>query len=308
MKAILCTRYGDPEVLQLQEVRKPQPKENEILVKIISTCVNSGDVRVRGLVGNFWMKILMRCILGFTKPSKPILGVVFAGIVESKGSKVTQFQVGDNVFGMTGFKFGTYAEYLTINSNERVMEMPVNASFDEAAALIFGGHTALHFLDKMNITQKSNPSILIIGATGSVGTSAIQIAQSYGAQITAVCSSRGKSLVESLGVKNSILYDQEDFRNLPDQYDFILDAVGKTSRKQCQKLLKKEGIYKTVGGFETATESKSQLELMKMLFEKGELKAVIDRIFSLEEMVEAHRYVDTGRKKGNVVIRVLKES
>lgn len=304
MKAIICTKYGPPEVLKLQDVEKPQPKENDLLVKVMSTCVNSGDVRVRGLKAEGFMKLTMRVVLGFNKPRKPILGNVFSGIVERIGSNVTQFKVGDQVYGITGFKFGTHAEYVTIHENSTVIKMPSNATFDEAVSLIFGGQTAIYFLDKMKIDEKPNASMLIIGATGSVGTAAVQIAQYYGATITVVCSSHGKSLVEQLGVENIVLYDEKDFLKLPQQFDFIFDAVGTTTKKQCKKLLKKGGIYKTVGGMEMASESKTQLELMKQLYEKDHLKAVIDKTYPLENTIEAHRYVDTGRKKGNVVIKI----
>jgi NADPH:quinone reductase-like Zn-dependent oxidoreductase len=251
------------------------------------------------------MKILMLFVLGFKKPRKPILGNVFSGVVESMGAKVSQFKLGDHVFGITGFKFGTYAEYLTIPENGTLTKMPVNASFDEAASLVFGGHTAAYFLNKMNIANTSNADILIIGATGSVGTSAIQIARYYGAKVTAVCSSNGKSIVENLGITDMIFYDKEDFLQHPKHFDLIFDAVGKTTKKQCKKILKKGGVYKTVGGWEMATESKKQLEFLKRMFEQGSLKAVIDRKYPFDEMVEAHRYVDTGRKKGNVVIQMV---
>lgn len=306
MKAIICTKYGPPEVLKLQDVEKPQPKENDLLVKVMSTCVNSGDIRVRGLKAEGFMKLMMRVVLGFNKPRKPILGNVFSGVVESIGSNVTHFKVGDQVYGITGFKFGTHAEYVTIHENSTIIKMPSNATFDEAVSLIFGGQTAIYFLDKMKIAEKPNASMLIIGATGSVGSAAVQIAQYYGATVTAVGSSRGKSLVEQLGVANMVLYDQEDFLDLPQTFDFIFDAVGTTTKKQCKKLLKKDGIYKTVGGMEMASESKNQLELLKTLFEKGHLKAVIDKTYPLENIIEAHRYVDTGRKKGNVVIKIVK--
>jgi NADPH:quinone reductase-like Zn-dependent oxidoreductase len=273
------------------------PKGNEILVKVISTCVNSGDVRVRGLKVHGFMKIMMRFVLGFAKPGKPILGNVFSGIVENMGTHVSQFEVGDKVYGMTGFKFGTYAEYLTINEKGTVIQMPVNATFDEAVSLIFGGQTAIHFFDKMKIAEKPHATLLIVGATGSVGTSAVQIARYYNANITAVCSSNGTSLIENLGVTQIVLYDKEDFLNLPGQFDFIFDAVGKTTKTQCKKLLKNGGVYKTVGGLEVAAESKKQLEMLKMLFEKGFLKAVIDKEYLLDEIVEAHTYVDTERKK-----------
>ena len=245
MKAIFCTKYGNPQVLQIQDIDKPIPNENEILVKIISTCVNSGDVRVRGLVVQGFLKIIMRVVLGFNKPRNPILGTVFSGEVENIGSKVSRFKVGDKVYGMTGFKFGTYAEYLTINQDGNVIEMPNNASFDEAVSLIFGGQTSVHFFDKMKIAQKPNADLLIIGATGSVGSSAVQIAKYFGANITAVCSSNGKSLMEFLGIEDIVLYDKEDFLDLPKRYDFIFDAVGKTTKKHCNKLLKEGGIYKT---------------------------------------------------------------
>jgi NADPH:quinone reductase-like Zn-dependent oxidoreductase len=170
MKAVICTRYGTPEVLQLQEVSKPIPKDSQILVKIVATAVNSGDVRVRSLDVKGFMKVIMRLVLGISKPRKPILGTVFSGIVESKGNKVSKFKVGDKVFGMTGFKFGTYSEYIAVNQNSNVLEMPKNATYEEAVAIIFGGHTAIHFLGKAQITEKSTPKILIIGAKSGKAT------------------------------------------------------------------------------------------------------------------------------------------
>jgi NADPH:quinone reductase-like Zn-dependent oxidoreductase len=304
MKAIICTKYGSPAVLQIQEVDKPTPKNNEVLIRIISTAVNSGDTRVRGLAVKGFMKILMRLALGFSKPRKPVLGTVYSGIIEDVGVKVLQFKKGDKVFGMTGFNFGTYAEYIAIKEKGNISLMPVNATFDEAVSLIFGGQTAVYFIKKGKLSGKSSPKVLIIGATGSVGSAAIQIAQYYGADVTAVCSSEGKSLVENLGVSKIILYDMEDFRKQSIQYDFIFDAVGKTSKKECQNLLKKDGIYKTVGGWEYAPESKEQLELLKTLYENGKLKTTIDKTYSFDKIVEAHDYVDTGRKKGNVVLRI----
>jgi len=304
MKAVICTKYGTPDVLHIQEVNKPIPKDNEILVRIVSTAVNSGDTRVRGLAVEGFMKIIMRLVLGFSKPRKPILGTVYAGIVEDVGTKVFKFKKGDKVFGMTGFNFGTYAEYITIKEKDNISLMPVNATYDEAASLIFGGQTAIYFIEKAKLPEKKAPKILVIGATGSVGTAAIQIALYYEADVTAVCSSYGKDLVKSLGISKTVLYDKEDFSKQTIQYDFIFDAVGKTTKKQCQHLLKKEGVYKTVGGLEYAGESQQQLEFLKMLFENGKLKATIDRTYPLDKVVEAHEYVDTGRKKGNVILKV----
>ncbi|RPA68019.1 NAD(P)-dependent alcohol dehydrogenase [Cyclobacteriaceae bacterium YHN15] len=304
MKAIICTKYGTPEVLQLQEVSKPIPKDNQILVKIVATAINSGDVRVRSLDVKGFMKVIMRLVLGISKPRKPILGTVFAGVVETIGSKVSKFRSGDKVFGMTGFNFGTYAEYVAVNQNSNVVEMPQNASYEEAAAIIFGGHTAIYFLGEAKIAEKPNKKILIIGATGSVGTAAIQIAKHYHADITAVCSPDGQKLVSELGVTNLILYDREDFTKRTERFDIIFDAVGKTSRKKCEKLLDRGGIYTSVNSY--SSEKKQQLQLLKELFEKGALKATIDKTFQLDEIIEAHRYVETGRKKGNVVLKISK--
>lgn len=304
MKAVICTKYGTPDVLQIQEVNKPIPKDNEILVRIISTAVNSGDTRVRGLAVEGFMKIIMRLVLGFSKPRNPILGTVYSGIVEDVGIKVLKFKKGDKVFGMTGFNFGTYAEYIAIKEKDNISLMPVNATYDEAVSLIFGGQTAIYFIEKAKLSEKKGQKVLIIGATGSVGSAAIQIAQYYGADVTVVCSSEGKYLVESLGVSKIILYDKEDFSKQTNQYDFIFDAVGKTTKKQCQNFLKKEGIYKTVGSLEYASESQEQLEFLKMLYENGKLKATIDRTYSFDKIVEAHEYVGTGRKKGNVILKV----
>jgi NADPH:quinone reductase-like Zn-dependent oxidoreductase len=303
MRAVVCTRYGPPEVLQIQQVSKPIPKDSQILVKIVATAVNSADVRVRSLDVKGFLKMVMRLVLGISKPRKSILGTVFSGVVETIGDQVYQFKEGDKVFGMTGFKFGTYAEYITVNQNSNVIEMPNNATFEEAVAIIFGGQTAIYFLNKAKIAEKSNPKILIIGTTGSVGTAAIQIAKYHKPDITTVCSFEGQKLVVELGVTKIILYDKEDFTKQTEKFDIIFDAIGKSNRKQCKKLLKGNGIYKNVSSV-NASETKHQLQLLKELFEKGAFKAVIDKTFQMDEIIEAHRYVDTGRKKGNVVLKI----
>ena len=304
MKAIICKKYGPPEVLQIEDVPKPIPKDSEIVVKIVATTVNSGDVRVRALRVEGFMKIVMRLVLGFSKPRKPVLGTVFAGIVESAGNKVTHFKIGDRVFGATGFKFGTYAEYIAIDEKSAVVLMPHNASFDEAAAIVFGGQTAVYFLKKAGINKRVGLKILIVGGTGAVGSAAIQIAKYHGAEITTVCSSDGIELVRTLGATHAILYDKEDFTKQTNTFDIIFDAVGKTSRKKCAHLLNDSGVYKTVEGFDVASDSKEQLELLKKLYEDGTYQAAIDKTFTMNEVVEAHRYVDTGRKKGNVVLQI----
>jgi len=303
MKAVICTNYGPPEVLQIQEVTKPIPNKNQILIKIIATAINSGDVRVRSLDVKGFMKVIMRLVLGISRPRKPILGTVFSGVVESIGDNVSKFKIGDKVFGMTGYKFGTYAEYIAVNQNSNVLEMPKNATYEEAVAIIFGGQTAIHFLEKAKIAQKSNPKVLIIGATGSVGTAAIQIAKHHNANVTAVCSSNGHKLVSELGVKNIVLYDKEDFSSWADKFDIIFDAVGKSNKNQCKNLLNENGVFKSVNsGY--ASESIQQLQLLKDLFEKRAFKATIDKTFPMDKIVDAHKYVDTGRKKGNVVLKI----
>jgi len=303
MKAVVCTRYGPPEVLQLQEVPKPVPKDHQVLVKIAATAVNSGDVRVRGLDVEGILKVIMRLVIGISKPRQPILGTVFSGTIEGVGSKVTTFSVGEKVFGMTGFDFGTYAEYLAVNQYSNILQMPINASFEEAAAIIFGGQTAIHYLESAKIAARYQPEVLIIGATGSVGTAAVQIAKYHQANVTAVCSTEGNALIQALGVQNIILYDKEDMTRQAKKFDIIFDAVGKYKKRPFKHLLKKDGVYKSVSsGY--ASESLQQLKLLKELFEKSFLKATIDRIYPLTDIIAAHHYVDSGRKKGNVVISV----
>lgn len=305
MKAVVCTRYGSPEVLKVVEVKKPIPKDNEVLIRIIASAVNSADVKVRSLNVSGFLKIIMHFVLGFHKPRKSVLGNVFSGIVEQVGKNVKDFSRGDEVYGLTGLKFGAHAEYIALSEKGAVFKKPVNATFEEAAAILFGGETAIYFLEeKAKISERVNPKVLIYGATGSVGIAAIQIAKHFDAQITAVCSKRGQNIVKELGVDNVILYDEEDFTKVTGKQDIVFDAVGKTTKKQCAPLLNNKGCYVTVGGLDSAVERKEQLELLRKLFEAGKHKAMIDKTYSIDEIVEAHRYVDTGRKKGNVVLRI----
>lgn len=303
MKAVICKEYGNPDVLEIKDIPKPIPNNDQVLVKIMATAVNSGDVRVRGLKVKGFMKFVMQLVLGFHKPRKQILGTVFSGIIENVGKNVTKFNIGDSVFGMTGFKFGTYAEYIAVNQDSNVLAMPKNASYEEAVAIVFGGQTAFYFLDKARITKMDNPKILIIGASGSVGAAAIQIAKYFNADVTAICSTRGHNFVTELGVDKVFLYDLKNEFKITERFDIIFDAFGKSSKKYYTEFLNDGGYYKSVSiGY--ASESIEQLKFLKYLFEKGDLKASIDKIFSLNEIIDAHRYVDTFRKKGNVVIRV----
>jgi len=322
MKAIVCTKYGPPEVLELQEVEKPTPKDNEVLVKVYATTVTSADSRVRSFTVplSYWLPA--RLALGLRKPKKAILGSVFAGAIDSVGKDVKLFQQGDQVFGYEGHDFGAYAEYLCLPENACLATKPTNMNYEEAAALPWGGITALYFLRKGKI--HSGQHVLIYGASGSIGTSAVQLAKYFGAEVTAVCSTTNVDLVKSLGADTVIDYTKEDFSKSGVTYDVIFDAVGKSSFSGCMRSLKQEGIYlqtvaapalsvrmrwtsmtssKTlIGG--TAVPKTEALISLKELVEVGKIQPVIDRCYPLEHIVEAHRYVDKGHKKGNVVIIV----
>jgi NADPH:quinone reductase-like Zn-dependent oxidoreductase len=312
MKAIVCTKYGPPEVLQLREVEKPVPGKNEVCIKIFATTVTASDCIVRGFKLPFWHPIglLMGLVLGFKKPRKPILGMVLAGEVESVGKNVKSFKNGDPVFAWTvksptKIQFGTYAEYKCLTEDSVIVIKPVNVSYEEAAAIPYGGLLALHFLKKGNI--QSRQKVLIYGASGSIGTAAVQLARHFGAEVTGVCSTTNLELVRSLGAGTVIDYTKEDITNRGELYDFILDAVGKRKssklKLQCKNVLSPNGKYISVDdGSPKGTVE--HLLLLKKLVEAGQLKPVIDTIYSLEQMVEAHRYVDRGHKKGNVVITV----
>lgn len=309
MKAIVCTKYGPPDVLQLREVAKPTAKTNEVLIKISATAVTASDCIGRTLNPSPWkpMGLLVGLLVGFKKPRRPIPGLVLAGTIEYAGKKVTRFKVGDGVFAFTvkslmQLRVGAYAEYMCLPEDSLMALKPSNLTYEEAAALPYGGLFALYFLKKGPI--QSGQNVLIYGASGAIGTAAVQLAKHFGATVTGVCSTANVALVQSLGADTVLDYTKEDFTKSGQRYDFILNAVGKRKAQlQYENSLTPNGKHVTVDDEYT----KPHLEdfiLLKELAETGRLKPVIDRSYPLEQMVEAHTYVDQGHKKGNVVITV----
>ena len=305
MKAIVATKYGGPEVLQLKEVQKPTPKDNEILINVHATTVTAGDFRMRSFTVPplFWLPA--RITLGLTKPKNPIYGMELAGEVEAIGKEVTKFKPGDPVFASTLTEnFGAYAEYKCFPEGGMVAIKPANMTYEEAAAVPIGATTALRLLRKGNtLTSMRGQKILIYGASGSVGTYAIQLGKYFGAQVTGVCSTANLDMVKSLGADHVIDYTKEEVSSRAERYDYIFDTVGKFPKSKASNLLAPNGTYVTIARLSTK-ESIDNLIFIKELVEKGEINAVIDRCYPLELMAEAHRYVDAGHKKGNVVICV----
>lgn len=318
MKAIVCTEYGPPGVLHLADVEKPVPKDNEILIRIRATAVSSGDIRLRKPD-----PFAVRFMFGLFRPKFKILGVALAGEVESAGKDVSLFRPGDKVFGSAGMTFGTYAEHICLPESATLAGMPDGLSFEEAAAIPFGGTTALSFLRKGNIA--SGQKVLVYGASGAVGTSAVQIARHFGAEVTGVCSTANIDLVRSLGAANVIDYTTTSIAESGDKYDIILDTIGKSPFGDCVHSLKEDGRYlrvvhmapsailrgiwtslsskkKVIGG--VITETAADIAFLTDLVRTKRLKPVIDRTYPLERIPDAHAYVEKGHKKGNVIITV----
>ncbi len=320
MRAIVYTKYGPPEVAKLMEVPKPLPKDNEVLIKVYASTVNRTDSGFRSaeyFISRFWTGIL--------RPKHQILGCEFAGIIEEIGMSVTTFQKGDKVFGFNDKTCGGHGEYLTIAETDAVTTMPDNLSFHEAAALTEGAHYALVDIRAAKIEPGQN--VLVYGATGAIGSAAVQLLKHFGTKVTAVCNTKNVELVKSLGADIVIDYQTQDFTQTENKFQFIFDAVGKSSFRQCKPLLTEKGIYIStelgknseniffalttpiLGGkkvlFPMPTINQKDVILLKELAEKGEYKPLIDRHYKLDQIVEAYKYVESEQKTGNVVIKIV---
>jgi NADPH:quinone reductase-like Zn-dependent oxidoreductase len=320
MKAVVYERYGSPEVLQLKEVEKPTPKDNEVLIKIHATTVTSADWRVRSLNVPAGFGLIMRLVFGVKRPKQPILGTELAGVVETVGKDVRKFKVGYQVFAFSDAAMGCHAEYKCMPEDGAMALKPANLTYEEAAALSFGGTTALDFFRRGKL--QSGEKVLVNGASGGVGTAAVQLAKHFGADVTGVCSTANVELVRSLGASHVIDYTKEDFTRNGETYDVIVDTAGTAPFSRSKASLKERGrLLMVLGGLPDmlripwvsmtsskkviagpATARAEDLRFLAGLAEAGEFKPVIDRCYPFEQIAEAHSYVDTGRKKGNVII------
>jgi NADPH:quinone reductase-like Zn-dependent oxidoreductase len=309
MRAVVCTRYGPPEVLQLAELPEPVPRRDQVRIKMRATAVTSSDCLVRSLNLPFGMRIAARLAVGMTRPRRRVLGMVVAGEIDAAGKDVSRFTEGDQVFGFDRFAFGGYAEYKCMAESGVLAARPSSLSHEEAAAIPYGGLLALHFLRRADI--QAGHKVLVYGASGAVGTSAVQLARHLGAEVTGVCSSVNLELVRSLGADAVIDYTNDDFTTMGKRYDRIFVAVGNRvhppSRADCETALAPGGVYMSVdeGRPKLRTED---LLLLSQLAETGELRPVMDRCYPLEQIAEAHRYVEAGHKKGNVIVTVGHEA
>lgn len=322
MKAVICTKYGPPEVLKIMEVPKPEPNDQQVLIRVLYTTVSVGDIRVRGfqVPPSYWLPA--KLALGFTKPRRPILGTELSGVIAKVGKNVRKFKVGDPVFAYPGHFGGAYAEFICMEESACLALKPANISFKQAAALSFGGITAWYFLTKGQVS--AGDKLLIYGASGSVGSAAVQIAKYLGAQVTGVCSTSNLDLVKNLGADRVIDYTTTDFTTLGEKFEVVFDTVGKANIPSSIQVIQKNGRYlhavttpgtelkirwnllgkpiTLIGG--TYTGTVDQIHAIKKIAEDGRFIPVIDRQYELSEIAAAHAYVDQGHKRGNVVIKV----
>lgn len=306
MKAVVASGYGVPEVLSVQEIAKPKIKANEILIEVHAASLNSGDVRMRALDGGdgikgFLAKYFLRLALGLRKPRR-VPGSVLAGVVTEVGSSVTRFSPGDEVYAMAGFSFGAFGEYCALPDKRAIALKPKKASFEEASALPFGGNTALYFLRKVGMAK--GKKVLIYGGTGAVGSSAVQVAKSYGCSVTAVSGTDGNKLTKLLGAEEVYDYKKTPLKDIVTKFDIVFDAVGKISKSEAEHLIANNGKYISVDSLDVAKELSSDLVELANMYDEGKLVSVIDKTYNLQDIVEANRYVDTGHKKGSVVMRI----
>ena len=304
MKAIVCERYGPPEVLVLREVDKPKLKKSQLLIRIHAAAVTSGDCRIRAFDVPVQLWLMSRIVLGVTKPRRKIQGLWFSGVVEEVDGSVTKFRVGDEVWARTkDLEFGAYAEYIAIDEDVPfISKKPANATFEDAAAIPFGALTALHFLKKGRIAPTSR--VLVYGASGSVGTAAVQIAKNLQAHVTAVTSTSHVQRMQELGADVVINYTKEEYWRSAEKYDLIFDAVGKTSYPVAKEILRPDGAYMSVISSGHADSKPPDLDLIRDMVESGSYDSAIDACYDLEDMVAAQKYVETGHKFGNVVVRI----
>ncbi|MBD3276116.1 MAG: zinc-binding dehydrogenase [Candidatus Marinimicrobia bacterium] len=310
MKAVLCTKYGPPDVLKLADIEKPTPGKNEVCIRIHATAVTASDIFIRSSQLPLRFKIPMRLLLGITKPRKPVIGIVLAGEIESAGEQIQRFKPGDQVYGVTGFNLGAYAEYACMKEKDStrgcLAVKPDNISYEESTAAAYGGLLALQFADKGNIQKGQH--VVVYGASGTSGTIALQYAKYLGAEVTGVCSGSHVELVRSLGADHAIDYTTTDTPPADVRYDFALDAVGKMKSSIFKEALKNElasdGNFASIDDGDMKLVS-SRLNKVKELTEAGHIKPIIDRTYPLDEIVDAHRYVEKGHKTGGVAISVV---
>lgn len=304
MKAIFTTKYGSPKVLEIREVVKPLPNKNEVLIKIKAIAVTSGDCRLRKFnPPNWYLGIMMRLMIGIFKPRNPIQGLWLSGLIESVGPIVSKFKVGQEVYARTlDLKFGANAEYICLPETAIISLKPKNLSFEDAVSIPFGGMTALYFLRKAKI--KVGDRLLIYGASGSVGSSAVQLGKYFGAIVTGVCSTENIQWIKKIGADKTIDYKKENFTDCREPFDIVFDAVGYINHSVSKKILKSNGKFVSVVTSGHAQGGVNELNYLTTLAEAGQIRPIVDKCFSFEQIQEAHSYVDKGHKKGNVVIQV----